>query len=118
MLATRDGVNAVDEKLLRSMTDTIVDEVDPEEIVLFGSHARGTGHADSDIDLLVVMRDEEQTRWKRRHITGRLYRRLAPYRIPKDILVYTRGEVEKWRHVPGHVVATSMTEGRRVYART
>jgi len=28
---------------------------DPEKIILFGSHAYGTPHADSDVDILVVM---------------------------------------------------------------
>ena len=26
----------------------------PSRVVLFGSHARGAGHADSDLDLLVI----------------------------------------------------------------
>ena len=108
----------MDERLLKSMTELIVDEVHPDEIVLFGSHAKGTAAADSDIDLLVIMANDEETRRSRRRITGRIYRRLAPIRLPKDILVYTRGEVERWRGVAGHVVATGMNEGKRLYART
>ncbi len=108
----------MDEKLLKSMTETIVDEVNPDEVILFGSHARGTERAGSDVDLLVVMPDTEETRRHRRRLTGRLYRRLAAFPVSKDILVYTQGEVERWRGVPGHIVATSLSEGRRLYART
>ncbi len=99
------------------MTDTIVDELSPDEVILFGSHAKGMARTDSDVDFLVVMPDSEETRRLRRRLTGRLYRRLAAFRVSKDILVYTRGEVERWRDVRGHIVATSLTEGRQLYVR-
>ena len=107
----------MNEDLLRSMTDTIVDEVQPDEVILFGSYAKGTERAGSDVDLLVVMPDTEETRQDRRRITGRLYRRLASFPVSKDILVYTQGEMERWRDVTGHIVATSLNEGRRLYVR-
>lgn len=112
-----DLFGVVDESMLMSMTKSIVDEVHPDEVVLFGSHASGTERAGSDVDFLVVMPDTDETRRARRRITGRLYRRLASFRVAKDILVYTRGEVERWRTVPGHIVATSLSEGRRLYVR-
>lgn len=108
----------MDEKLLKSMTDTIVAEVQPDEVILFGSHAKGTERAGSDVDFLVVMPDSEEARRHRRRLTGRLYRRLAAFPVSKDILVYTRAEVERWRDVRGHIVATGLSEGRRMYARS
>ncbi len=108
----------MNESLLKSMTDTIVEEVQPDEVILFGSHAKGTDRSESDVDFLVVMPDSEEVRRYRRRLTGRLYRRLARFPISKDILVYTRGEVERWRGVSGHIVATSLQEGRRLYARS
>ncbi|MCJ7797672.1 MAG: nucleotidyltransferase domain-containing protein [Thermoleophilia bacterium] len=39
------------------MVASVVDEVHPECIVLFGSRARDDGEPDSDIDLLVVEED-------------------------------------------------------------
>jgi len=38
----------MDEGLLRTMTDAIVDEVHPEEVILFGSYAKGTQREGSD----------------------------------------------------------------------
>ena len=105
----------MDETTLGAMTDRIVDELHPEEIFLFGSRAVGADHADSDIDLLVILPDSEETRRYRRRLTGRLYRRLASFPVSKDILVYTRSEVERWRDVPGHVISTSLRNGRRLY---
>ena len=107
----------MDEKLLAAMADAMVNEVHPEEIVLFGSHARGDARSGSDFDFLVVLPDSEETLRHRRHITGKLYRSLSAYPVAKDILVYTRAEVDHWRRVSGHVVATGLLEGRRLYAR-
>ncbi len=107
----------MDEKLIAAMADAIVNEIHPDEIVLFGSHARGDAQSGSDFDLLVVLPDSEEALRYRRRITGNLYRSLAAYPVAKDILVYTRGEVEHWRRVSGHVVATGLREGRRLYAR-
>ncbi|MEN8447784.1 MAG: nucleotidyltransferase domain-containing protein, partial [Cyanobacteria bacterium J06555_13] len=36
------------------MTQAIVEAVAPEQVILFGSRARGTASADSDIDFLVI----------------------------------------------------------------
>lgn len=41
-------------ELIAQMAAAIVREVDPEAVVLFGSHARGQAGPDSDVDLLVV----------------------------------------------------------------
>lgn len=108
----------MDENLLKSITDTIVDEVHPDEVILFGSYAKGMERAESDLDFLVIMPDSEETRLGRRRVTGRLYRRLVFVPVPIDILVYTRSEMERWRNVQGHVVATSLSEGRRLYVQS
>lgn len=41
--------------VIRQLTDRIVERFHPEGVILFGSHARGTAHAYSDVDLLVVL---------------------------------------------------------------
>ncbi|MAE69956.1 MAG: hypothetical protein CME06_05755 [Gemmatimonadetes bacterium] len=37
------------------MTRRIVEQFDPDRIIIFGSHARGTAGPESDVDLLVVL---------------------------------------------------------------
>jgi predicted nucleotidyltransferase len=39
---------------LAAIVDVIVGHCDPDEIILFGSWAKGTAHRHSDIDLLVI----------------------------------------------------------------
>ena len=41
--------------IIDRMVKRIVKKFDPEQIILFGSHARGEAGPDSDVDLLVVM---------------------------------------------------------------
>lgn len=42
------------EKTLRSITELIIQCCDPDEIVLYGSYAKGNDRLDSDLDLLVI----------------------------------------------------------------
>ena len=53
--AARSGASSSAGKMIDAMVRQIVEQFDPDRIVLFGSHARGTAGRDSDVDLLVVM---------------------------------------------------------------
>lgn len=42
------------EKVLHSITDLIIRCCDPDEILLFGSYAKGNDNPNSDLDILVI----------------------------------------------------------------
>src|SRR5438132_8468893 len=42
-------------RLIRRFARQVAEHFEPEKIILFGSYAYGTPHADSDVDILVVM---------------------------------------------------------------
>ena len=107
----------VSETVLAEMVQAIVREVDPEQIYLFGSHARGEARADSDVDLLVVEREPFGPWHSRFQQINRLYRALSSFRIPKDILLYSRDEFAKWRNSLNHVVSRCYREGKLLYER-
>src|SRR6266436_6413404 len=46
--------------LIRRFARQVVERFKPDKIILFGSHAYGTPHADSDVDILVVMPARDQ----------------------------------------------------------
>src|SRR5512144_2516952 len=73
-------------RLLRSMVRRLVKQFDPEQIILFGSHARGTAGPDSDVDLLVVM---PVTRKQKAATEVAMGVALHDFRVPKDIIVVT-----------------------------
>ena len=62
-----------EEALLHQMVDTIVREVSPEAIILFGSRARGDARPDSDVDLLIVETEPFSPQRSRRKEAARLY---------------------------------------------
>lgn len=82
-----------------------------EQIVLFGSHARGDADAGSDYDFLVI--EPEVT--NRAHEMVRLRRALRPLRLAADILVYSRDEVNQWGCQPGTALYWALKEGRIVH---
>ena len=103
--------------LLDRMIRTIVDEVDPEQVILFGSRARGDAREDSDVDLLVVESEPFGAGRSRHSETVRLNRALASTPVARDILVYSRDDIEKWRGSLNHVAARALREGRVLYTR-
>lgn len=108
----------VSDQLIEEMVRTIVDEVEPRRIYLFGSYARGSQTADSDIDLLIVEDlgfGPGRNRWAE---LKRIRRALRPYRIPKDILVYSQDEFVAWEKSINHIVARAVREGRLLYERS
>ena len=107
----------VTDALLERMVQVIVAEVDPEQVILFGSRARGDERADSDVDL-VVIESAPLGQGRSRHTEEvRLYRALAGFHISKDILVYSREDVEYWRDSLNHVLARALREGKVLYER-
>jgi predicted nucleotidyltransferase len=105
----------VTEELLKEMTDLIVRDVNPLKIILFGSHARGTARADSDLDFLIVEDGPFDAQRSRRGEITRLSNVLFDYFIPMDFLVFTPQEIDKWKDAKNHVIAHALREGRTLY---
>ena len=107
----------IDDALLRQMTAAIVEVADPERVILFGSRARGDADPDSDIDLVILEAEPFGPDRDRGAEETRLWRALAKFHVPKDILVYSLDEAERWRGSLNHVLARALREGRVLYER-
>ena len=59
------------QETIKAMTRRIADEFKPQQIVLFGSHARGNATQTSDVDILVATTEEVL---RRGQIVGTLLR--------------------------------------------
>jgi predicted nucleotidyltransferase len=97
------------------MTQRIVREVDPQRILLFGSWARGDANQQSDVDLLVIEREPFGPNRSRRQEAARIWRCLSEFRVPKDILVYSVSEIDRWKDSSYHVVGKALKEGKVLY---
>ena len=111
------NMSVIDDALLRRMTAAIVEVADPEQVILFGSRARGDAAADSDVDLVVVEAEPFGPGRDRGTEETRLWRALAKFHVPKDILVYSSDEADRWRGSLNHVLARALREGRVLYER-
>jgi predicted nucleotidyltransferase len=100
------------------MVEAIVEEVGPRRIYLFGSRARGNHTAESDVDLLIVEDQKFGPDHTRRSELKRIRKALRPFRIPKDVLVYSQDEFETWEHSINHIVAHAVREGKLLYERS
>lgn len=107
-----------DAALLDRMVRAIVDEADPEQVILFGSRARGDATAESDYDLIVVEAGSFDEGRSRLAEAARLYRTLAEFDVEVDVLVYCRSDVARWRDSLNHVLARALREGRVLYDRS
>ena len=103
--------------LLDRMIRTIVDEVDPEQVILFGSRARGDARPDSDVDLLIIESQPFGDGRSARAESARLNQALAATPVATDLLVYSREEIDRWRGSLNHLAACALREGRVLYAR-
>jgi predicted nucleotidyltransferase len=81
-------------RVIHRFARQIAERFHPNKIILFGSHAYGTPHADSDVDILVIMpARNELDQGFRIHSTL-----LPPF--PLDVIVRTPNSL-KWRLAEG-----------------
>ena len=96
------------------MVRRLVRQFDPEQIILFGSYARGTAGPDSDVDLLVVM---PVTRAQKAALEIAMGVALHDVGVPKDIVVVTPDEVTQKRNITGTIIYPALREGQLLYVR-
>jgi uncharacterized protein len=99
--------------MLDRMVKRLVSRFNPDQIILFGSHAHGDAHPESDIDLLVVLPFEGSRRAKQVEMRVALH----DIRAAKDIIVVTPEEVMRQRRIPGTIVKPALQDGKLIYAR-
>jgi uncharacterized protein len=100
-----------DPAILADIVQRIVSVAQPERIVLFGSGARGTMGANSDIDLLVI----KGGKFNRERLTTAIYRHLRGAGAAVDVVVVTSEEVERYRDTHCLVICPALREGKMVY---
>lgn len=95
-------------QILDRAKSRLIDEFSPKAIYLYGSYAYGTPHEGSDIDVLVVVEQSDETFFKR---SARAYRALRGLGVPLDVQVYTEDEFESRAALPVSFERTVKTKG-------
>jgi uncharacterized protein len=105
-------MKTLDKNLLETATQRLVAEFQPEQIWLFGSHAWGTPTEDSDVDLMVIVPSSGERPIRRAQRAQKCLGRLA---VPADVLVRTRGEVNRYKHLRASLFHQVLNQGRKLY---
>ena len=94
---------------IRRFARDVAEQFRPERIILFGSHAYGVPHADSDVDILVVMPARNEI-----DMAVKIGRAIEPP-FSLDLLVRKPAEWE-WRTAEGESFSTEiLTKGKILY---
>jgi len=111
MAATRSG-KTVSKDVLDDIIRRIVQVAAPEQIIMFGSAARGDMGPNSDVDLLVVKRGQVH----RRHLAEAIYRNMIGAGQAVDVIVVTPEDIERYRNSHALIIAPALREGKLIYA--
>ena len=98
---------------LDEIISIIVSLIDPDQIVLFGSYARGENKNTSDIDLLVLKKNLQNTKI----ITDSIYMSFFDnkIKIPVDLIVLDYDKYNNLKNEIGYIYKTINREGRLIY---
>jgi len=96
-------------RLIRRFARDVAERFQPDKIILFGSYAYGTPHADSDVDILVIMPARNQL-----DQAVKIELDCDPP-FPLDLIVRTPHNL-RWRLAEGEsFLREIMTEGKVLY---
>ena len=114
-MRTSDGTGSIrnkpDQQLLDEIVTRAVAVAHPIRIVLFGSAAREAMGPNSDLDLLVVVRDGVH----RRRTAQAIYKSLRGIGFAKDIVVATESDVRRFGGNPSLIIYPALAQGRELY---
>jgi len=104
----------IDRATIQAVAHLIAQKFDPEQIILFGSHARGNAGSHSDIDLLVVLKSLDD--WPKRD--NPIRRAIGEqFILPVDVLVTTHDRLAEQRNNPYSFVNTALESQEILYVR-
>ena len=105
--------NRIPMRTIRALAKHIAKEFNPEEIILFGSHAYGKPTAWSDLDLLVIMDTPKGEVKTILEISDSLP--ALPFSV--DIIARSRAVINKRKKLGDFFLREITTKGKTLYAR-
>jgi predicted nucleotidyltransferase len=92
---------------------------DPYKIVLFGSYANGNPDGNSDIDLMVILDNDHVSKTYEERLNKKVYIRSLVReinrKIPLDILVYSKKELNLIKEHGNYFIDEIERTGRIIY---
>ncbi len=91
----------------------IVERMQPQKVIIFGSYAKGTATIKSDLDIFII----KETELPPANRTVTLMPLLARVLIRVDVHVYTPEEVEAYSEEPFSFVNSVLKTGKTVFVK-
>jgi uncharacterized protein len=98
---------------VKKIIQTIVQDYEPEKVILFGSYARGEENKDSDLDLMII----KETYEPYNHRAHRVRSLFNPYPCAMDLFIYTQKEFERLKNFKSLIPHIASKEGIVIYDR-
>ncbi len=99
------------EQIIEEMVRRIAEKFSPQKIILFGSRAKPNPAPDSDVDLLVIVKNAKD----RRSLRIAMRRAVNGLGLAKDIIVMSNREFAVKRKIPGTIAYPADQEGKVLY---
>jgi predicted nucleotidyltransferase len=107
-------INAVLDSLVFSLKSS-----DPYKIILFGSYANGNPNENSDIDLMVILDNNHVSETYEERLNKKIFIRNLVLeinrKIPLDILVYSKKELNKIKEHGNYFIDEIERTGKIIY---
>ncbi|MDE2990213.1 MAG: nucleotidyltransferase domain-containing protein [Chloroflexota bacterium] len=99
---------------IEAVTQLIVARFEPEQVIMFGSCARGDIDENSDLDLLVVLRDNDEQGRQGYGIRLAIAERFL---LPVDLLIRSADVIAKYRQDPNSMISRMLEDSEVLYDR-
>ena len=104
----------IDQNTIQAITQLIVERFNPEQIILFDSHARGEVGEHSDVDLLVVLRNDAGRSQRGNPVRRAIAERFV---LPVDVITRSPEALAAQRNDPYSFIHKVLKEGEVLYER-
>ena len=99
---------------LEQIIRRLVEGLQPEQIILFGSYVHGQPTEGSDLDIMIIVSDSIEPPHRRMQ---KAYRCVGAIGVSKDLLVLTREEFERQARVITSLARRVKERGKVLYER-
>ena len=99
---------------IQAITQLIVERFEPEQVILFGSCARGEADENSDLDLMVVLRPGQEPPRLGNPIRRAIAERFV---LPVDLLIRSHETFATYRPNPNSMLSRMLEDSEVLYDR-
>ena len=99
---------------VEQIVQRLVEGLQPEQIILFGSYAYGQPTEGSDLDIMIIVSASPDPPHRR---DQKAYRCLRGIKTPKDLMVLTRDEFERQARITTSLARRIKERGKVLYER-